>query len=74
MSFPPSEHHYQLKKLKHDLGEEAFLLLTEEDMFKAMHKAKELIPDEKVSEEWKAVAYDEMLATNQLKYATCEDA
>ncbi len=52
MSFPSSEHHYQFKKLKHhDQGEQVYLLITEEDAFKAMRKAKELVPDGDVSEE-----------------------
>ncbi len=65
MSFPSSKHHYQFKKLKHhNLGKEAYLLLTEADSFRAIKRAKELVPDNKVSDEWKEKAYDEMLKTN----------
>ena len=71
MSFPSSEYYYQFKRLKHhDLGEEAYLLLTEADSFRAMKKAKELVPNDKVSNKWKEKAYDEMFKTNQLKYQT----
>ncbi len=49
--FPSSEHHYQFKKLKyHNLAEEAHLLLLEEDSFKVMCKAKELLPKDKISD------------------------
>ncbi len=73
MTFLSSEHHYQFKKLKHhDMGEEAYLLLAEEDSFKAMQRAKELVPDDKVSEQWKEHAYNEMLESNRLKYSACE--
>ncbi len=52
--FPTSKHHYQFKKLKaHDLSVEAYELLMEEDSFKAMKKAKALIPDSATSEDWK---------------------
>ena len=34
----------------------------------------ELIPDDKVSDEWKEKAYDEMLRTNQLTYQVCKHA
>ncbi len=75
ISFPSSEHHYQFKKLKHhDMGEQAYLLLLEANSFKAMKKAKELIPDDKTSDEWKAMACNEMQTTNQLKYQACEYA
>ncbi len=48
MTFISSEHHYQYKKLKHhDLGEEASLLVLEEDAFRVMKKAKELVPKDK---------------------------
>ncbi len=71
-TFLSSEHHYQFKKLKHhDLGEEAFLLLTEEDLFKAIKKAESLVPSDKLSDQWKECAY-EILDSNKLKYCACE--
>ena len=70
--FLSSEHHYQFKKLKHhDLAEEAHLLLLEEDSFKVICKAKELLPDNKVSDDWKECAVDKMKNSNQLKYTSC---
>ena len=73
--FISSEHHYQYKKLKHhDLGEEASLLVLEEDAFRIMKKAKVLLPEDKLTEEWYGCAYDEMLETNRMKYAMCEHA
>ncbi len=62
MTFLSSKHQYQFKKLKHhDLGKEAFLLLTEEDSFKAMKKAESLVPSDKLSDQWKEYVYEEML-------------
>ena len=70
--FPTCEHHYQFKKLKaHDLGAEAYELLIQEDSFQAIKKAKTILPDADVSEDWKCVACDEMLATTRLKYEFC---
>ncbi len=70
-----SEHHYQFKKLKaHNLGTEVYELLIEEDGFKAMKKAKSLIPDSDVSDEWKQVACEEMMVSNRLKYTSCQHA
>ncbi len=72
MTFESSEHHYQFKKLKfHDKGTEAFEILMEEDGFKAMRKAKLAVPDEQVSEDWKATAKVEILESNHLKYNSC---
>ncbi len=72
-TFPSSEHHYQFKKLRHhSLGEEAYLLLTEENSFKAMCKVNDLFPDDKISEDWKEWAVEEMKESNQLKYSSCE--
>ncbi len=52
-TFNMSEHHYQFKKLKaHDKGIEAYEMLIE-DSFKAMKKAKAVLPDSEVSEDWK---------------------
>ncbi len=60
-TFATNEHHYQFKKLKaHDTGEEAYLLLTKESGFDAMKKAKSLLPDDKLSSDWKDCAYAEM--------------
>ncbi len=71
-TFPTSEHHYQFKKLKdHDMGEEAYLLLTEETGFDAMKKAKSLLLDSALSDEWKDKAYTEMLESCWLKYTAC---
>ncbi len=51
--FLSSEYHYQFKKLKHhDQGEHAYLLPGEEDAFKVMHQAKELVPETNISQEW----------------------
>ncbi len=52
MSFLLSEHHYQYKKLQcHDLGEESVHLVMETDLFKVMKQAKELLPDDKISDD-----------------------
>ncbi len=52
-SFPSSEHHYQFKKLKHhDKGAEAYEMLMQEDTFKAIKLAKEVVPDDEVFESW----------------------
>ena len=73
-TFPTSEHHYQFKKLKcHDMGEEAYLLLADQKTgFDAMKKAKALLPDEKVSQEWKDKAYEEMSDSCCQKFTSCE--
>ena len=72
-TFLSGEHHYQFKKVKHhDLSEEAYLLLTEEDSFKAIKKAESLLPPDKLSDQWKEYAYEEMLNSNKLKYQACE--
>ncbi len=71
-TFDMSENHYQFKKLKfHDKGAEAFEMLMEEDSFKAMKLAKLAVPDNEVSDEWKATAHAEMHQSNHLKYQSC---
>ncbi len=75
MSFLSSRHHYQYKKLQHhDLGEESIQLVMETDPFRVMKWAKELLPDDKISDDWSRKACDEMLVTNQLKYDSYEHA
>ncbi len=72
-TFAMSEHHYQFKKLKaHDMGEEAYLLLAEESGFDAMKKVKSLLPDDKLSSDWKDHAYAEMQESCKLKFTSCE--
>ena len=39
-----------------------------------MKQAKTLLLDDKVSDEWKAIAKTEMYCSNTLKYAACEHA
>ena len=56
------------------MGEEAYLLLTEETGFDAMKKVKSLLPDSALSDEWKDKAYTEMLESCQLKYTACPHA
>ncbi len=46
----------------------------EEDSFKAMKKAKSLIPDSDVSDKWKQVACKEMMSSNRLKYTSYQHA
>ena len=71
-SFPSSEHHYQFKKLMHhDLGEDAYMLLSDSDAFQIMQKAKQLVPDDKVLDSWKESAIEEMTESNHLKYESC---
>ncbi len=75
ISFLLSKHYYQYKKLQlHDLGEESVHLVMETDPFKVMNQANELLPDDKISNNWSRVACDKMLVTNQLKYDSCEHA
>ncbi len=72
MTFPTLEHHYQFKKLKdHNLGKEAYLLLSEETGFDAMKKAKSLLPDSAFSDKWKDKAYNEMVESCRLKFNSC---
>ncbi len=72
MTFPTSEHHYQFKKLKdHNMGKEAYLLLTEETGFDVIKKAKSLLLDSALSDEWKDKAYNEMLESCRLKFSSC---
>ncbi len=71
-TFETSEHHYQFKKLKfHNKGAEAYDMLLQEDSFKAMKIAKEVLPDDKVSDAWIATTKEEMLQSNCIKYASC---
>ena len=53
------------------MGEEAYLLLTEESGFDAMKKAKSLLLDNALSDEWKDKAYTEMLESCWLKFTAC---
>ncbi len=46
----------------------------EEDAFKAMKLAKHYLLDDKVSDDWKAIAKTKMYCSNTLKYAACEHA
>ncbi len=46
----------------------------QEDSFQAMKRAKTILLDADVSEDWKCVACDEMLATTRLKYDFCPHA
>ncbi len=72
--FESREHHYQFKKLKfHDKGAEAYnmLLQDQEDSFKAMKIAKDVLPNDEVSDAWTATAKEEMLQSNYMKYASC---
>ena len=64
-----SEHYYQFHKLKaHDKIEDAFALLDEPEPFKVMRKAQDLLPEDQVSDDWKASAVDEMRVANSLKF------
>lgn len=71
--FVTSEHYYQFQKLKdHDQGKTAYLMLVEQDGFKAMCMAHKAVPDDKVTDEWKDKAKDVMLDANRCKYQACE--
>ena len=73
--FETSEHHYQFKKLKfHNKGAEAYDMLLQEDSFKAMKIAKDVLPDDEVSDAWTAIAKEDMLQSNCMKYASCPHA
>ena len=70
--FETNEHHYQFKKLKfHDKGVEAYKMLLQEDSFKVMKLAKDILPNEEVSDAWTVTAKEEMLQSNHMKYASC---
>ncbi len=69
-SFPSSEYHYQFKKLKHhDKGAEAYEMLMQEDIFKAMKLAKDAVPDDEVLESWQL--QQEMIDSCRWKYQAC---
>ncbi len=70
-AFHTSEHHYQFKKLKdHDMGEEAYMLLSKEIGFDAMKRVKSLLLDSELSSEWKDKAYQEMQESCRLKFTS----
>ncbi len=72
MSFEISEHHYQFKKLKfHNKAAEAYEMLMKDNSFQAMKFAKEMLPEDQISEAWQAMAKAEMLQSNHLKYSSC---
>ena len=73
--FRGGEHCYQFRKLKaHDKKEEAFELLDEPEPFKVMRRAQEILPEDQVSEEWKATTIDEMRVANTMKFRACAHA
>ena len=73
--FQMSEQHFQFKKLKfHGLGAEAYEMLMEEDGFKAMKRAKELLLEDKVEQDWKHRAKEEMTNSVQKKFRSCSHA
>ncbi len=73
--FPLSEHYYQFHKLKaYDKIEDAFALLDKPEPFKVMRKSQELLPEDQVSDDWKASAVDEMRVVNTLKFCACDHA
>ncbi len=49
-------------------------MLMEEDGFKAMKKAKELLPEDKVEQDWRHWAKDEMVSSVQKKFESCSHA
>ncbi len=69
-SFPSSEHHYQFNKLKHhNKGTEAYKMLMQEDTFKAMKLAKDVVPDDEVLESWQP--QQEIIDSCRQKYQAC---
>ena len=71
--FLSSEHHYQWAKfIAHNKTEEVEKLLMEENPFKAMQLAQQVVPDNDLSDEWKdkeskiAISY-----ANALKFCLC---
>ncbi len=67
-----SEHMYQYRKLTSHGKAEADSLLEEEDPFKVMQKAQEILPEEQTSSEWKCSAETEMLEVCEIKFRQCE--
>ena len=73
--FHTSEHRYQFYKLKeHDKVEEAFDLLKEENSFKVMQKAKAILPESELNEEWKNKHIDTMSMSCAMKFHACPHA
>ncbi len=73
--FHTSEHRYQFYNLKeHDKVEEAFDLLEEENSFKVMQKAKAVLPESELNEEWKNKHIDTMSTSCAMKFCSCPHA
>ncbi len=70
--YATSEHYYQFHKLMaHDKREEAFSLLDEDNAFKVMQKAQQLLPPDQISDSWKDEMRDKMAMANSIKFHSC---
>ncbi len=74
--FLSSEHHYQQAKfIAHDKTEEVEKLLLEENPFKAMQLAQQVVPDNDLLDEWKdKESKVAMLYANAVKFCSCPHA
>ncbi len=73
--FNSSEQMYQHKRLSfHDKYEEASKILSMDNAFEVMKYSYEVLPSEKVQEEWLDMAVAQMEQVNHVKYHNCEHA
>ena len=57
-----------------DKREEAFSLLEEDNVFKVMQKAQQVLPLDQISDSWKDEMKDKMAMANSIKFHSCMHA